>query len=115
MTIELNLATFIYICTCIITVGGAIKVLLEAKKALQKPLDQVNEKLERYDNFLNNDKKRLDKIDGVLGELTESINMLVKSNRTILYHLEDGNHTGEIKEELDELDDWLLKGKEYKG
>ena len=114
MTVELNVATVIYFCTCIITVGGAVKILLEAKKALQKPLDSVNDKLVHYDQCLKNDKQRLDEMDNALGELTQSINMLVKSNRTMLYHMEDGNHTGEIRKELKELDEWLMKGKEYK-
>ncbi len=114
MTIELNLATVIYICSCIGVVGGAVKVLVEAKKALQKPLDEVNKKLEHYDDCLARDKRRIDQMDDALAELTKSINMLVRSNRTMLYHMEDGNHTGEIKKEIDELDAWLLEGKEYK-
>ena len=114
MTLEINMVTIISFCTCIVTVGGAVKILLEAKKAFQKPLDAVNEKMIYYDQCLKNDKKRLDDIDNVLTDLTQSINMLVKSNRTMLYHMEDGNHTGEIKSELQELDEWLMEGKEYK-
>ena len=114
MIIELNLAAIISICAGIITVGGAIKILFEAKKALQKPVNSINEKLIHYDQCLKNDKIRLDNVDDVLIELTQSINMLVKSNRTILYHLEDGNHTGEIRQELKELDAWLMGGKEYR-
>lgn len=106
--------TIISFCTCIVTVGGAVKILLEAKKAFQKPLDAVNEKMIYYDQCLKNDKKRLDDIDNVLSDLTQSINMLVKSNRTMLYHMEEGNHTGEIKSELQEIDEWLMEGKEYK-
>lgn len=114
MTIEINMITIISFCTCIVTVGGAVKILLEAKKAFQKPLDAVNEKMIYYDQCLKNDKKRLDDIDNVLSDLTQSINMLVKSNRTMLYHMEEGNHTGEIKSELQEIDEWLMEGKEYK-
>ena len=114
MVIELNMITIISFCTCIVTVGGAVKILLEAKKAFQKPLDAVNEKMIYYDQCLKNDKKRLDDIDNVLSDLTQSINMLVKSNRTMLYHMEEGNHTGEIKSELQEIDEWLMEGKEYK-
>lgn len=114
MTIEINMVTIISFCTCVVTVGGAVKILLEAKKAFQKPLDTVNEKLIYYDQCLKNDKKRLDDIDNVLSDLTQSINMLVKSNRTMLYHMEEGNHTGEIRSELQEIDEWLMQGKEYK-
>lgn len=114
MTITLSVVNIISICTCIVTVAGAIKVFIEIKKAFMKPLNEIDEKLVHYDGCLKRDKERLDNMDGILDELTQSINMLVKSNRTILYHLEDGNHTGEIKQELKELDDWLMEGKEYK-
>lgn len=114
VTITVNVVNIISICTCIVTVAGAIKVFIEIKKAFMKPLNEIDEKLVHYDGCLKRDKERLDNMDGILGELTQSINMLVKSNRTILYHLEDGNHTGEIKQELKELDDWLMEGKEYK-
>lgn len=114
MTIELNVATIIYIASCISILGAAVKILVEAKKALMKPIDEINVKLVHYDQCLKNDKTRLDNMDGVLSDLTQSINMLVKSNRTMLYHMEDGNHTGEIRKELKEIDEWLLDGKEYK-
>lgn len=114
MTIELNVATIIYVASCISILGAAVKILAEAKKALIKPVDDINTKLVHYDQCLKNDKTRLDNMDIVLSGLTQSINMLVKSNRTILYHMEEGNHTGEIREEIKEIDAWLLNGKEYK-
>lgn len=114
MTITLSVVNIISICTCIVTVAGAVKVFIEIKKAFMKPLNEIDAKLVHYDDFLKRDKERLDGMDSILNELTQSINMLVKSNRTMLYHMEDGNHTGEIKKEIDELDAWLLEGKEYK-
>lgn len=114
MTITLSVVNIISICTCIVTVAGAVKVFIEIKKAFMKPLNEIDAKLVHYDDCLKRDKERLDGMDSILSELTQSINMLVKSNRTMLYHMEDGNHTGEIKKELKELDDWLMEGKEYK-
>ena len=114
MTIELNVATIIYIASCVITIGGAAKVLLEAKKALQKPLDAMNEKFELYDDRLEKDKKHLEKIDIVIEELGESVNLLVSANRTTLAHLKDGNHTGEIDRQVKRIDEWLETRKEYK-
>lgn len=114
MTIELNIATIIYICTCIITVGGAVKILLEARKALQKPIDEVNRKLEHYDQCLDKDKRHLDKLDDMVSENASAISMMVDANLTMLRHMSDGNHTGEIKEKIKMLEDWLYKGKGYK-
>ena len=114
MTITLSMATLIYVASCITVIGGAIKILSEAKKSLQKPLEDIEKKLKDHDQFLANDKDHLDKIDYALEDLTRSFNMLVKSNRIILDHLVDGNHTGEIQAELKEIDDWLMEGKRYK-
>ena len=108
MTIQLDMATVIYIASCIGILGAAVKILYSAKKALLKPLDDIHSKLEAHDKFLANDKAKLEKIDYILVDLTDSVNMLIKSHKAVLMHLEDGNHTGEIKKEIDTLDEWLI-------
>lgn len=110
MTIQLDMATVIYIASCIGILGAAVKILYSAKKALLKPLDDIHSKLDDHDKFLANDKAKLEKIDYILADMTDSMNMLIKSHRTVLYHLQEGNHTGEIKEEIEELDNWLIEG-----
>ena len=111
MTIQLDMATVIYVASCIGILGAAVKVLYSAKQALVKPLDDINEKLKAHDEFLANDKRRLEKTDYALADLTDSINMLIKSHRTVLYHLQEGNHSGEIKQEIEELDNWLIESR----
>lgn len=112
--IELNVATLIYIASCIITVGGAVKILFEAKKALEKPLQEVYEKLEQYDKFFDNDDKRLDRLEQVVEENAKSINMIVDIDLTMLRHMSNGNNTGEINEKIKKVEGWLFAGKEYK-
>ena len=114
MTVELNIATIIYLASCIITVGGAVKILMAAKKALQKPLDEVEKKLEHYDQCLDKDKKHLDKLDEVVEENAKAINMIVDIDLTMLRHMSDGNNTGEINEKIKKIEGWLFAGKEYK-
>lgn len=114
MTIELNVATMIYIASCIITVGGAVKILWEAKKALQKPLDEVNKKLAHYDECLDKDKKHLDKIDLVIEELGEATNLLISSNIAMMSHTIYGNHIEKLKDQKKEMEDWLVERKDYR-
>ena len=109
MTIQLSVATIVYVFSCITIVGGAIKILYQAKKAVMKPLEEVNEKLKKHDEFFANDKRKLDSTDAALEDLTEAVSILVKGQKVILEHLRDGNHTGEIKQEEKDLDAWLLK------
>lgn len=111
MTIQLDVATLIYIASCIGILATAVKVLYSAKKALLKPLDEIDATIKSHDKFLENDKKQLEKIDYVLADITDSMNMLIKSHKTVLMHLEDGNHTGEIKREINELDEWLVESR----
>ena len=113
MTVEISPSNILYLCTCITVIVAAGKALWEVKKALNKPLDEINKKLDNHDKFLANDKAHLDKIDYILEDLTEAINLLIKSQKTTLSHMRDGNHTGEIKEREEELDKWLMEGKKY--
>ena len=109
MTIEL--ATIVYIASCVGVIGAAVKVLWNAKQALVKPLDDINTKLQEHETYLENDKKRLEQIGDSIDDLTDAINILIKSHQTVLDHLEDGNHSGEIKEVKKRLNDWLVDGR----
>ncbi|MBQ2055432.1 MAG: hypothetical protein II489_03950 [Bacteroidaceae bacterium] len=104
-------ATIIYIASCIGVIGAAVKVLWNAKQALVKPLDDMNTKLKEHEQYLENDKRRLEEISKSIDELTEAINILIKSQQTVLDHLEDGNHSGEIKADKKRLNDWLVDGR----
>lgn len=115
MTVTLNPQTIIAFCTSITVIVAALKALWEVKKALNKPLDDINKKLDDHDKFLANDKAHLEKIDYILEDLTAAINLLIKSQKTVLSHMKDGNHTGAIKEREEELDKWLMEGKRYDG
>lgn len=113
MTVDL--ATIIYIASCIGVIGTAVKVLWSAKVALAKPLDDINRKLEEHETYLENDKKRLEEISKSLDDLTDAINILIKSHQTVLDHLEEGNHSGEIKAEKKNLNDWLVDSRRKNG
>ena len=104
-------ATIIYIASCIGVIGAAVKVLWSAKQALIKPLDDIKTKLKEHEQYLENDKRRLEEIGKSIDELTEAINILIKSQQTVLDHLEDGNHSGEIKADKKRLNDWLVDGR----
>lgn len=114
MTVELSVVTIVYVATCIAAVGAAIKVLFEAKKALQKPFEDMQAKCEHYDECLERDKKHLEKIDTAIEELGQATNLLVSASRITLAHLKDGNNTGEIDKKVKEIDEWLIERKDYR-
>ena len=104
----ISMATAMSVLSLIVAIGAAVKVLYSAKKWLEKPLDEINKKLKEHEEYLENDKKRLEEISKSLDALTDAINILIKSHQTVLDHLEEGNHTGEIREEKKHLNDWLV-------
>lgn len=114
MTIELNIATIIYIASCIGILGAAVKILAEAKKALTKPIEDIRNKMEHYDDCLDRDKKHLEKIDIAIEELGDATNLLVSASRVTLAHMKDGNSTGDIDKQLKRIDEWLVERKDYK-
>lgn len=114
MTVDLGVATIIYIASSITIVGGAIKVLFEAKKALAKPIDDIEQKLQHHDKCLDRDRQHLDKIDDLIAELGEAVNLLVAADAVMLDHMKTGNATGEIDKQIKELDKWLVSRKDYK-
>lgn len=114
MTIELNIATIVYIASVIGVLGAAVKILAEAKKALTKPLQEINDRLQLHDECLARDKRHLEKIDVAIEELGTATNLLVEASRTTLAHMKDGNHTGDIDKQLKQIDAWLVDRKDYK-
>ena len=114
MTIEVNMVTLVAIASCIVAVGGAIKMLVEFKKAMQKPFEEINSKIESIEKWLDNDKKHLDNIDKTIAELGDATNLLVAAFKVSLVHMKDGNNSGEIGKQVEKLDAWLIGRKEYK-
>lgn len=114
MEITVSIANILYLATAITVVAAAVKILLEAKKALTKPLDEIEEKFKSYDDKLDKDKKHLDKIDMTIEELGEAVNLMVSSHKVVLLHMKTGNNTGEIDREIKAIDEWLVQRKDYK-
>lgn len=114
MTIDLSVATIVYIASSLTIVGSAIKILYEAKKAVEKPVKDMQTKLEDHDTRLEHDQEHLERIDGLIEELGEAVNLLVSADCVILDHLKDGNSTAAIDETIKEMDGWLVSRKKYK-
>ena len=110
MTIELNVAVIIQIASGISIVAGAILVLVKFGRWMLKPLKDLTERVDNAEKFLDNDKKHLEKIDYIMDYLLESNQLLLKNTNTMMRHMEDGNHTGEIKQRIKETEDFTLEG-----
>lgn len=115
MVVTLSWATISAVLGAIVLIGSAWKALVEIKKALNKPYQDLLDKFKHYDECLAKDKERLDDMEKIIKNLMANNEMLSKDNeielialRDIINHLRTDNNTGEMEEIEDNIDQHLI-------
>ena len=98
----LTLDVFLKICAGFTAVCVAGGWLIKIVKAAKKPADDVNAKLD-------NDNKRIKKLEEDMTFLTSSISMLMRCDLVMLAHMRTNNNTGQIAQMETEIQDFLIK------
>ena len=76
--------------------------LVKIVKALKKPSDDVNTKLDR-------DNKRLNKLEDEMDYLKNAMSMSLQCSLVMLGHMRTNNNTGEITRQESELQEFLTR------
>lgn len=108
MVVTISWASIVSIAGVIIAIGSAWKVIMEAKKALNKPYKNIEEKFDHYNKRLTKDKERLDGLELSLRMLSTDNEIELKALRDIINHLRTDNNTGEMKRIEDDIDEYLI-------
>lgn len=108
MVLTLSWASIAYVAGIIIALSSAWKVIVEARKALNKPYSDVVEKLKHYDEYLAKDKKRIEALELALQVVGKDNEIELKALRDIINHLRTDNNTGEMKKIEDDIDTYLI-------
>lgn len=108
MVVTLSWASVVSVAGVIIAVGSAWKVIVEAKKALNKPHKDIESKFNHYDKCLVNDNERLKNLEVSLGILSRDNEIELKALRDVVNHLRTHNNTGEMKRVEDDIDEYLI-------
>ncbi len=87
----------IYICSLIAGVWGIYKII----KELRKPSDDLREKVEKHDRLLDNDNKRIHKIE-------ESNQLILRCMLDLINHEITGNGIEKMKQTRDDLQEFLI-------
>lgn len=87
----------IYMCGLIAAIWGVLKII----KELKKPSDDLREKVEKHDRLLDNDNKRIHKIE-------ESNQLILRCMLDLINHEITGNGIEKMKETRDILQDFLI-------
>ena len=98
-----------FICTVIITLGGAGAIIIAIIKWMHKPDESRDERLKKHDEMLDNDNKRLKELEEWRKESDESSKIVMQSLLAIMSHAIDGNHIEELKIARDDLQKYLIR------
>ena len=108
------------ICGAIITVSGAISVIInlanKAKKpnkmqdqrikALEEKVDEITGRLKEGDKHFDSDSERMDALER---SMKETNRVIIESLQALTAHAIDGNNSQELREAKKRLDDYLIK------
>ena len=94
----------------IITIGGAIKIVVGWIRALRSPnvkqdkaIEQINARLDKGDRSFEADDSRLKKLE-------DSMNLMLESQFALLDHALEGNNRESLKEAKNDMYEYLRKG-----
>lgn len=96
------------IAAAIILLGGAGGVIVGLYRWARKPNDNQNARLDKHDELLDNDNKRLNALEAWKAEKNDSERLIMKALYAIMQHSLDGNHTDKIKASMGELEEYLF-------
>jgi septal ring factor EnvC (AmiA/AmiB activator) len=112
ITLQTALAYFLTACggfTCVcVAVGWLIKIV----KAVKKPSDEVKDKLKKHDELLDNDNKRIKKVEDDLDYIKRTQTQTLQALLVILDELKKNNDVdGVIQKTESDMQSFLLSNR----
>ena len=104
----ITIDVFLKLCAGISCVGLEVSYLLKTIRSLKKPVDDINKKFKSYDDYFEEDKKRLDELEKSINGIAECNKLLLEAVYSMLGHFEDGNNTNMLREEKKKIESFLL-------
>ena len=94
----MTLDTFIQICTYFTVVCVAIGWMIKIVKGVRAPKEDIDDKLERDYNRLNQHDKDMKDIREDMDYLKDALKLLLENDKVMLEHMRTNNATGKIGE-----------------
>ena len=109
--ITISTTTLLDICALVVAVGGALTYIIKGVNTAKRPIEELQMQLDEHFEMLARDKKRLDEIEKVLDQQSDTNRLMLECLLAVLGHLEDGNHTNQMKETRSKVESFLLEKK----
>lgn len=99
-----QLATFI---AFVVALYGGVKYL---KKELKEAItEMLKDQFSEVDDKLDNDNKRIKKLEDEMGFMYKAISLLLQDDIAILEHLRTNNATGKMAEQEQKVQEFLIQ------
>ena len=92
----------------IITLGGAGGIVIGLYRWAKKPNDSQNARLDKHDELLDNDNRRLKSLEEWRAEKDDGDKIMLKAMYALMQHAVDGNHTKELEREAQNVKDYIF-------
>lgn len=92
----------------IITLGGAGGIIIGLYRWARKPNDNQNARLDKHDELLDKDNRRLNALEEWRAEKNDSERLIMKALYAMMQNSLDGTHTDKIKASMGELEEYLF-------
>ena len=92
----------------IITLGGAGGIIIGLYRWARKPNDNQNARLDKHDELLDNDNRRLNALEAWKAEKNDSERLIMKALYAMMQNSLDGAHTDKIRASMGELEEYLF-------
>lgn len=109
MSIEISWGTILYVASSIGIIWAAVKCIVEARKAVTKPFEENESRLNKIESSIDNNKERMDNLERKQDNIADDVRQLLSATVVMLSHMESGNNTGAIRQKHSELSEYLIK------
>lgn len=95
-------------CALIVAIGGAITYMMKGIREAKRPIEELQKQLDEHFDMLARDKKRLDDHDKAMDAQGETNRLTLECLLVMLGHLEEGNHSNQMKETRRKVEEFLI-------
>lgn len=111
VTWQILIGGFIAVCvgfSSICVAGGHLLKIIDKAK---KPVEDTKDKFKRIDEKLEDDYKRIRRIEDQNAFMLKAISLLLQDDLVILNHLRTDNNTGEMSKQEQKVQEFLIERK----
>lgn len=96
------------LCGGIAAIAGACAAIVKFWRYAHRDTDRNSEQLTEFETYLASDKRRIERLEQQQEATSEQNKLLLKAVVALMGHELDGNHTQQITDVRDEIQEYLI-------